>query len=360
MKHVLLSALIVMTGASMLHAQTPQNKKRVVVFDFSDTWCPPCGQYGVAIADTVDHKLNEGEKGYLIGIKGSFQPSSPSSINAMSAGTLFDNFDLSGVPTFMVGNFEANAPTGNNASDIVGIMAAVTSFNAEAVVASTAANMSISGDLMTVTAKTKFWAAATGEYYMTAFLAEDKIVAAQANNSPTTVHPHVLKGTMATTGTALVASPWGEQIGTSSIAANTEFSKTYKVTVDPAWVKANLEVYILIFKKNGNTYEYVNAEKARTATSSIEDAIIGMEQVALYPNPTGSTSSLDLTLTKAMTVDINVTDALGRSVYQAGHTLRSGKNTLTIPSDKFASGLYDVTITGEDKGRMSRKLSVRK
>jgi hypothetical protein len=360
MKHSLLfTAIMIWSGSALIHAQTPQNKKHTVVFDFSDTWCGPCGAYGVAIADTVDRKLTEGDKGYLIGIKGSFSPSSPPSINAMGAGSMFDNFNLQGVPTFMVNNIEANAPTGNNASDITEIMAAATTFNATPAVASAAGNVSISGSVLTVSAKTKFWSAATGEYYMTAFLAEDKIIAAQNQNSATTVHPHVLKGAMSTTGTALVATPFGEQIGTTSIAANTEFSKTYTVNIDATWKKENLEVYIIIFKKNGSKYEYVNAEKAKSSTTGI-GTIAHLEHAVLYPNPTGNTASLTLTLTERMKVDLTVTDVLGRTVYAAPFVLNAGENTVVIPSDRFANGTYDINISAGNQGQMTKKLVVNK
>ena len=360
MKHWLLSSLILLSGSMAVHAQTPENKKRAVVFDFSDTWCGPCGQYGVAIADTVDKKLTEGDKGYLIGIKGSFNASSPATINALGAGTLFSNCSAQGVPTFLVSNTIANAPTGNNAGDINGIMASVTSFNATPVVASAAANMSISGNVLTVNAKAKFWTAGTGDYYLTAFLAEDKIIAAQVQNSPNTVHHHVLKGAMATSGTTVVASPWGEQMGSASPAANAEFTKTYKVNIDAGWKKENLEVYILIFKKNGTKYEFVNGEKAKLGATGISETASYLENAVLYPNPTGNTANLELTLPERMQISLSVTDVLGRTVYVSSHALSAGQHTLTIPSNGLSNGTYDVSIQAENHGRISKKLVVNK
>ncbi|KAA5535038.1 Omp28-related outer membrane protein [Taibaiella lutea] len=357
MKRLLLPVLFLMTGVAVF-AQTPQNKKRVVVFDFSDTWCSPCGQFGVAVADTVDNKLQDGDKGYLIGIKGSFEPSSPAWINALGAGTLFDNFGLQGVPTLMVGNYESQATTGNNAGDIADIMNATATFDAKPVVASTAANMTINGNVLTVNAKAKFWEDATGEYYMTAFLAEDNIVAAQASNLANTIHHHVLKGAMATTGAALNPVPWGEQIGSSSITANTEFPKTYTVNIDTVSNKENLEVYILLFKKNGSTYEYINAEKAKKAVTGLNEAMANISQVKLYPNPTNNASYLELNLTRPMQVNINVTDVLGRQVYKVTQSLYIGQNTIAIPSYNFEAGQYNVTITDENQSRFSRKLIV--
>ena len=360
MKHWLLSSLVIISSSMAVYAQTPQNKKHTVVFDFSDTWCGPCGLYGVAIADSVDLKLTDGDKGYLIGIKGSFNPSTPSTINAMGAGSLFTNFNLQGVPTFIVNNVEANAPTGNNANDITGIMAAAATFNSSPFVASAAANVSINGNVLTVNAKTKFWSAATGEYYMTAFLAEDKIVAAQNQAAANTEHHHVLKGAMATSGTTIVASPWGEQIGTASIAANTEFSKTYTANIDAGWKKENLEVYILIFKKNGAKYEFVNGEKAKSSPTGISEAASYLKNAVLYPNPAGNTANLELILPERMQISLSVTDVLGRTVYVSSSALNAGQHTLTIPCNGFSNGTYDVTIQAENRGRMNKKLVVNK
>ena len=357
-KLLLLACLAILSHVEAVQAQTPQNKKHSMIFEFSETWCGPCGAYGIPIADTVDHKLTAEDKGYLLGIKTS---SSPSTMNALGGGGLNSNFSVQGVPTFIVNNTESNAPTGNNTGDVTSIMGTVTTFNATPVVASTAANMTISGTVLTVNAKAKFWTAATGEYYMTAFLAEDKIVAAQNAASSNTVHPHVLRGIMATSGTSLTATPWGEQVGSATIAANTEFSKTYKVTIDAAWQKANLEVYIVLFKKNGNKYEYVNAEKAKTGVTGINNTAVSfLEQATLYPNPTGTSANLELVLPERMQISLSVTDVLGRTVYVSSHALNAGQHTLTIPASGFSSGTYDVTIQAENRGRISKKLVVNK
>jgi len=359
MKKTVLSILACNLLCGALWAQTPVKKTHVVVFDFSETWCPPCGAYGVPVSDTLDDQMTAADKGYLIGVKST---SSPVSLNCYSSDSLASNFDITGVPTLVFNKASVNdGVTGNNAGDVLRMMNKVNAAIATDAEASAAANISISGNKVTVTAKTKFWTAATGQYYMTVLLAEDDISANQTNAATNpTIHHHVLRGTMSTTDTVLVTNPLGEQIGTSSIAANTEFSKTYKTNIDAGWVKANLEAYVIIFKMNGGKYEVVNAEKAKTASTTGLNNIEGMAKTTIYPNPATHSATLSITAIKQQAFDINITDMLGRSVYTVqNNKLVIGENNFNIPLNNINAGIYNVEIS-TNEGKIVQRLSVEK
>ncbi|WP_118972912.1 Omp28-related outer membrane protein [Taibaiella koreensis] len=358
MKKPLLSA-IACGLAFGLYAQTPQQKTRAVILDFSETWCPPCGAYGVAVGDQLNTQLASSDKGYLIGVKTS---SDPSSINAVGGNALASNFSITGVPTFIINKASLNdGVTGNNSGDVTRIMGTVTTANGTAAVASAAANITVTGNTITVAAKAKFWAAATGDYYMTVLLTENDVEADQTSApSNPTKHPHVLRGAMATTGTALASTPWGEKIGTGAIAANAEFSKTFKVDITTGWNKTKLEAYVVLFKMNSGKYEIINAEKAKTPTSTGINELEGVAQASIYPNPASQTAVLSITATVPQQFAIRITDMLGRTVYtHENNMLVKGENSFKLPLNGMVSGLYNVEISGKD-GRMVQRLSIEK
>ncbi|WP_162903395.1 Omp28-related outer membrane protein [Taibaiella koreensis] len=355
MKKTVLSALA--CGLAFgLYAQTPQQKTRSVVFLFSETWCGPCGAYGKPAAEQLKADLATSDKGYIIGVKTS---STPSSINATGGNALADNYGVESVPSFYInkGSVEGSlsaSPTATS-QDIVG---KVTTANSTAAVASAAANISVAGTTITVTAKAKFWTAASGQYYMTVLLAEDEVEAAQngVSGGPAK-HPYVLRGAMATTGTELASTPWGEQIGTASTAANAEFSKTFKVSIKSDWNKTKLSAFVVLFKMNNGKYEVINAEKAKAATTGI-DKLEGVAKASIYPNPASQTATLSISATAQQQVAIHITDMLGRTTYASeNNNLVQGENSFTLPLNAMEAGLYNVVISSKD-GRLVQRLSV--
>lgn len=332
-----------------LCAQTPQQKTRSVIFEFSETWCGPCGNWGLPLANDLSTQLASSDKGYLLNIKTTSQPTS---MNAVGGNALASNFNVQAVPSFLINK---GSVEGTNASDI---MNKVTAANGTAAVASAAANLSINGNTIKVSAKAKFWTAATGQYFMSVFITENDIEATQngAATNPAK-HPHVLRGAMAATGTALSTSPWGQQIGTATIAANAEFSKTFEAAVGAGWNSAKLEAYVVIFKQNNGLYEVVNAEKAKTQTTGI-DKLEGVSQASIYPNPASQSATLSISATAQQHFDIHITDMLGRNIYTSkNNVLVQGQNSFTLPLGNIDAGFYNVVISGRN-GRLIQRLSV--
>lgn len=316
-------------------AQTPEKKSRAVVFKFTETWCGPCGDWGWQTAEETIAQL--GDKGYYIGVMGS---SNPSTMNANCYSTFESNYNVAGYPTFLIKE-DQNSQTSSQ------VMGLVNAFAATTPAASPAANFSITGNTLNVTAKAKFWAATSGEYYMTAFLVEDGVQATQNGQSGTVSHHHILRGTMEAN-----LSPWGQQLASGSIANNAEYTKTYSIALNAAWVKAKLEVYVVIFKKNAGKYEFINAIKGKSGTTGIEE-VQGLESATLFPNPTEGVTHLQTSLKEAMNLNIRVTDPLGRVVYTSGQLkLKAGTNDLTIPTNGLSNGMYLVSLIS-DKGQMT-------
>jgi hypothetical protein len=233
----------------------PPNKvapkeQRDLIMNVTATWCHVCGEIG--------------EQGFRYAIskhKSKIVPVSlhnddllPSSI----AGQI--NSAISSTkPSFIEGSEKilngAMSDTSYFAINFLGPK--INAVVANAPLANTYIGRSVSGTKLTVETKTKFFAAANGEYYLSVYILENNIVAKQTDDSPTGynlnfVHNYVLRDAMS-------ANYYGESIASGAIAINKEISKTYTKTIPGNWKAANLQVATIIWKKENGSYTYVNS-----------------------------------------------------------------------------------------------------
>lgn len=91
--------------------------------------------------------------------------------------------------------------------------------------------------------------------------------------------------------------------------------------------------------------------------TAVNDLNGGLGNVKVYPNPAQNHAQVAFTMDKAATININVIDALGRSVYSASDNMKQGAQVVFLPVDKFAPGMYNVVISSEE-GTLTQGLSV--
>jgi len=114
---------------------------------------------------------------------------------------------------------------------------------------------SITGGVLNLDAATKFYASATGEYWIGAYVVENKVLGPQAGpigNSGDVEHHFVMRGSMS-------SSPWGVQLVASGASADEIIEKSFSIALPSSYITANLSYGIIIWKKVGSKYEYVNA-----------------------------------------------------------------------------------------------------
>ncbi|RQO30708.1 hypothetical protein DBR32_08235 [Taibaiella sp. KBW10] len=311
-------------------AQTPEMKSRSLVCKFTETWCGPCGSWGWNLANQVIPDL--GDNGFYVGVMGS---STPATMNANCYNAFESNFPIGGYPTFIVNNDDGG-------TSFSGVRALYNNFAATTAVASPAAYFNISGTTLTVNAKSKFWTATSGEYYLSAFVVEDKVLATQNGQSGTVEHHYLLRGSMLDNH-----SPWGVQLANGSVNANAEYSQDFTMTLASGWRTDNISVLLVIYKKEGTKYKFVNAAKAGASPTSVNHKTI-LSGISVFPNPSSSTANLALSLTDSRKLSLKVTDMTGRVVYsQSARYFAAGTNNVSIPVQMLAGGTYQVSVMGE-------------
>ncbi len=319
---------IALSGLSIgsLKAQTPEKKSRAVVFKFTETWCGPCGAWGWNLANNIIDSI--GDNGYYVGVMGS----SDTALDANCWSPFQNNFILDGYPTFVVNDVKA-------LTFFSTIKGKYETFAATEPLASPAGFASISGNNIAVSTKTKFWSAANGEFYLAAFLIEDKVRATQVGQTGIVEHHFLMRGSMMPD-----FSPWGELLTSGAIAANTEFNKTFSMPLKPGWVKSNISVLLVVYKKVNDKYVLVNAVKAKNQPTGIT-ALQSVPGIAVFPNPVSHQVNLQMSLSQATELTISVSDITGREMYRMPRALyKEGESTIQLPASHLVNGIYNIRI----------------
>lgn len=171
------------------------------------------------------------------------------SVSTMEA--IKQNFGSGGKPNWYVnGTSHGTSSSAANNATATSIATASSS-----VLASASIEGTMDGDVLTVNAEAKFYSAASGEYYMGAYVIENNVSGPQSGPigaSGDVEHHLMMRGSMS-------ATPWGEQIVSASASSGSTVSKSYSVTIPSTYNKDNINVGIIIWKKNGTNFAYVNA-----------------------------------------------------------------------------------------------------
>jgi hypothetical protein len=220
----------------------PEQKMRSVLFDFTGTWCSPCGSQGIPMFEAA---ITANAANVIpLACHNSDEMSNPTSE------ALLDDYGVTGIPTIAVSNMP----------DVWGATAinnAITSTNSSAPEANACGLMTNSGSTITVKTQTKFFMAVSGNYYLATYFVENGLLYSQTSATPDPYnHKHVLRGVAAGT-------EHGELIASGSIASGTVVKKDYTYTAPGSWTVANVYIALVLWKKDGTVWSIVNAWQSK-------------------------------------------------------------------------------------------------
>jgi hypothetical protein len=230
---------------------SPSQTQNGFAINYTATWCGHCGDWGAPlIHDYADAAPN----GVAICAHGSNDPMNNSLYSSFSS----DRTTGGGIPSFWVGDEKTTSG------------GAMTALLGQAATAGVDYDYSVEGTTMTVNTKTKFFAAGTGQYYLSVLVLEDGIDGSSSagsyaqggtsNSYPNDDYKHdfVLRAA-ATSGNA-----YGELISTDP-AKDSEVDKTYTITLDATW--KNPYAVCIIWKYDASSgapeFKYINALKKK-------------------------------------------------------------------------------------------------
>ena len=217
------------------------------------TWCGPCGAWGWTLHDEIIAAVES--KAIHMGVYGS----SSSNFTNSTVNLWFTDFGGQSYPNFTVNGVNKTvfpSPSSiNPAQTKIDAIAAVDAFAAAPVEMSAAGKTSWDGQKLTVKAAVKAFKAQTGDFYVGAYMIEDKAKSIQASQTGTVEHHNVCRGSMSA---GVYGLPY-----TGAVTAGTQTNVAdFTFDVPSTWEKANVKVAIMIWKKVGSKFTFVNAAKA--------------------------------------------------------------------------------------------------
>jgi thiol-disulfide isomerase/thioredoxin len=221
-------------------------KQRAAIFKQTGTWCGACPSAAATFETLVATYGDD-----FIGIANHGANGDP-----MEVSSLFSSFrsdrNSSGFPGMFINGLINQSSASTEVADWL----------AKPCKAGIDVMHSINGDTMLVDVQVKFFEAMTGQYYLSVFVLENGIPGgpeagayAQTSGGAGYTHDHVFRAG---------ANTWdyyGEMIS-SNPALESTVDKSYKIPMDPSWVKANCYVAAVIWSFDGSTtprFSYVNA-----------------------------------------------------------------------------------------------------
>ena len=236
-----------------------QMKKVPFIYKHTGETCYYCGDWGWplwigAADDNVGNALawaNYGT-GYS---DGTFRSEELSTAFSTNQDIQDNSASMSGKPSFVMNGNKITLQGSTVQDAINGITSDVQAVNADTDIDATAAFVtSWEGDKLIVEAQAKLHKQLAGNYFMSAYVIENKAKGPQSgpNGGANVEHHYVMRGSMHT-------DTWGPELfnGTGESAAT--FNKTFEATIPSNYIKSNISVGVIIWKKNGTKYLWVNS-----------------------------------------------------------------------------------------------------
>ncbi|MEM6321709.1 MAG: Omp28-related outer membrane protein [Bacteroidota bacterium] len=343
MKKIFLLLLALLVGTITGQSQEVPETQQIVISKLGATWCTNCGRDAWDQFDKVHQDLDG--KAVIL----SLHPSPTSKLHSQAALDFTNNLPQAwGQPLFYV-----NRTKHNTNSIVQEAEVAATNSTEAAPLANVGITATINGDKLEVKAKAKFFQEGNGDYYLSLLIVEEDVIEDQASRGADVPHKKILRS-------SLLGNTFGQSISTGTVAANQEFDFTDSQTIPADWISENLEVAAIIWKKEGDNYEFVNANSvdASFATSVNFLAANGFE---LNVAPTLFRTNAVISLVAPddfANGNLTLHNATGQVVNNLfSGTLSAGMHTFDLQRANLPSGIYFLKLAN-DKGVLSRKLVV--
>lgn len=261
MRKITLLFLALMIVSSVRAQDVPEVQQSLIT-KVTATWCIHCGTWGWNFFANV---LEDNNSKAII-----WASHYSGNLNNATSNAISSNLNVPGQPVFVLNN--TNQGVGSSSVDTkrTAIQNAVNANAEMSPVANAGMLASLEGTELTVKTKAKFFQEGDGNYFLSVYLIEDGVSAAQTGQGSGAVpHKQILRAAMTT-------DVFGIELADGAVTSGTEFDETFTMTLDPTWDATKIEVAAIIWKKNGNTYEFVNGN----STTDLDATIVSTHDLA--------------------------------------------------------------------------------
>lgn len=335
MKNIL-TFLLVLFISTVAVAQQPV--QRSLITKRTATWCVNCGTWGWNFFEG----LAEDNKEKAVLIRAHYSGDLQNNYSK----ELTENFGSVGQPNFFVGENRVNATSSNYPTQREEVKNMVDVAHAQMPIANT---MIAEGDTqnstITMTARTKFFQAAEGNFHLSVLLIEDNVMNKQSGQGGTVAHDGILRS-------AATANVFGESIASGTIASGTEIMTPFEINIDPNWNKLNLRLAFVIWKKNGDKFEFVNAQNAADIFNIETSAAFILPKSAYTLTSNLTTDYTQLTIgSKEVNGQVKVVlyDIIGNAVKNIWNGEIVNSTVVAIERTDLPAGTYLLKIEIDNK-----------
>ncbi|MCB0698416.1 MAG: T9SS type A sorting domain-containing protein [Chitinophagales bacterium] len=106
----------------------------------------------------------------------------------------------------------------------------------------------------------------------------------------------------------------------------------------------------VIVDKDGKLITQFNTKDATAqVTVGIDEVASNLKQVFVVPNPSDKFANLHVELSEREELHVNVTDISGKVLWHFDAEFAPGANSIALPGEQLANGMYMINISGKDK-----------
>jgi len=251
MKKLILSLLSVLLFFNA-QAQEVLPQQQTLITKIAATWCLHCGTWGWAANDAI---IADNPSNAII-----MTAHHSGSLSTQVAKDFTENFKSIGQPQFFLNNTDVKLYSTNTVEKVETIKAAITANALLTPLANTGILYQLDGQELTSIVKTKFFQAAEGEFYVGTYLVEEGVLSTQEGQEGIVAHKNILRA-------AFTEDSFGRPIQTPiPITADATFSQINTLILEDSWNKEQLEIVTIIWKKEGDTFEFVNGSTMQVVT----------------------------------------------------------------------------------------------
>ena len=332
-------------GLVYLSAQeiiVPQTQRPLIV-KRTASWCSLCGGWGWNFFRALQEENQSKAVLWANHYNGIYTNPTTTAIAT--------NFGGVSQPVFFLNNQNQNVNSGNTSNALANIRNQVDAAYSSQPVVQSGIRMSIQGgQTLIAQAKARFFQQTSGEFYLGIYLVRSTFTGFQAGQGNNAEHKEVLWG-------HLTPTVFGSLIGNGTIQAGTEATVEGQIPLnglDPL----TLRVVTVIWRKQGDTYNVVNANESTTysqPTNTEEQLPEGLSSIKLFPNSAIDHLTLSLTAEQSLETDIalfSVSGKLMKTIFRG--RLDAGEHAFRLNRDNIPSGIYLVKTSIGGRSHISK------